>query len=197
MYKKFSVLLFSVVINTLVYAQCEPSWIELKPSYFFFTQSPMKDVYDKGGFQIQACASSPICYSLDLYGSIGFRKAWGHALNSCEETSLTVIPVDIGLKPVFSFCECYNYYFAFGPRYFYVHQHNCSPYVDSIINKSGIGFFVNTGFNVLYRDCFLIGLFAEYSYEKKKVCPQRPRVYSNGSVQIGGVAVGISVGYEY
>jgi hypothetical protein len=157
----------------------------------------MSTIYDNGGFEIQGSASVPFCNYIDLYGSIGYRKAWGHALSTGEKTSLSVIPVDIGLKPVFNFCDRFYYFFAIGPRYFHFHQHNKSPYVDCIIKGGGIGLFVNTGFNVLLADCFLLGIFGEYSYEKKSVCPQMPNLYSNGSVQIGGFAFGASLGYAF
>lgn len=179
------------------YATNLTPWLEIKPSYFVFSESPMNDIYGKGGFEIQGSASIPLCSYLDFYGSIGYRKAHGHALNSGEKTSLTVIPVDVGLKPTFNFCERFYYFLAAGPRYFYFHQHNDSPYVDRTINRSGIGLFVNTGFNVLLGDCLLLGIFSEYSYEKKTVCPKRPNVFSNGAVQIGGFAFGASVGYTF
>ncbi|MFA6066747.1 MAG: hypothetical protein WC707_06215 [Candidatus Babeliaceae bacterium] len=181
-------------------AQCAQDvtpWLEIKPSYFFFSASPMKNIYDDGGFEIQGSISVPFRYYLDLYGSIGYRKAWGHALNTCQKTSLTVVPIDIGLKPVFNFCERFYYFFAIGPRFFYFHQHNNSSYVDRIINRGGIGLFVNTGCNVLLADCLLLGIFGEYSYEKKKIYPNKPNVFSNGNVQLGGFAFGISLGYAF
>jgi hypothetical protein len=60
----------------------------------------MKHIYDRGGFEIQGSISVPYCDYFDLYGSIGYRKVSGHALNTCQKTSLAVIPVDIGLKPI-------------------------------------------------------------------------------------------------
>ncbi len=194
-YKK--IVLFSALLCVLTECASKVTpWLEIKPSYFFFSASPMHDIYD-GGFEIQGNVSAPVCDYLDLYGSIGYRKAGGHALNTCEKTSLTVLPVDIGLKPMFSFCECFHYFFAIGPRYFYFHQHNNSPYVDRTITGGGIGFFVNTGCNVLLADCLLLGVFGEYSYEKKTICPQMPYVFSNGSTQLGGFALGVSLGYAF
>jgi len=175
---------------------CRP-WLEIKPSYFFFATSPMRQIYNHGGFEVQGSVSVPVCKYLDLYGSVGYRKTRGHALNTCEKTSLNVIAVDIGLKPIFKFCERFYYFFAIGPRYFHFHQHNDSPYVDCKINGNGIGLFVNTGFDVLLADHFLLGIFGEYSYEKKKICPKKPNVFSNGGVQIGGFAFGVSLGYAF
>ncbi len=200
MYKKIMVL--SALLCTFTQYASEnrfdvASWLEFKPSYFFFAASPMNAVYDKGGFQVQGSASLPVCHYLDVYASVGYRQAWGHALNSEEETSLTVIPVDIGLKPVFNFCERFNYFIAAGPRYFNFFQYNNSSYVDAVVTNAGVGLFVNTGFNVQLAESFVLGVFGEYSYEKKTIESNLSNVYSNGSVQLGGFAFGLSLGYEF
>lgn len=196
MYKKFFAL-FALLCTLATATSSATPWLEVKPSYFFFFASPMHHIYSHGGFELQGSASVPVCHYLDLYGSIGYRRAQGRALNSCEKTSLAVIPIDIGLKPVFNFCERFHYFFAVGPRYFYFHQHNNSRYVACKINGSGIGLFVNTGITALFADCCVLGIFGEYSYEKKTICPSKPNVYSNGSVQMGGFAFGISLGYAF
>lgn len=191
----FTILAAALLCTLTQHAADITPWFEIKPSYFFLCASPMKHIYNKGGLEVQGSASVPVYKCLDLYGSIGYRTLSGHALSTCEKTSLRVIPVDIGLKPVWSLSErCYSF-FAIGPRYFHFHQRNKSPYVDCSIKGGHIGLFVNTGFNVLLADHLLLGIFGEYSYENKKVCPSKPNVFSNGAVQIGGFAFGISLGY--
>jgi len=196
MYKK--VLFLAALGYAVPHHACNATpWLEVKPSYFFFTAAPMRDVYRHGGFEVQGSVSVPVCANLDLYGSIGYREAWGRALNSGEKTSLRVIPVDFGVKPTFNFCERWYYFFTIGPRYFHFNQQNKSPYVDCKISSDGMGFFINTGFNVLLADSVLLGLFGEYSFERKGVWPNKSGVFSNGSVQIGGFAAGVSVGYAF
>lgn len=60
-----------------------------------FLESPMKNIYDKGALEIQTSISALVVNNLDFYGSIGFRHAWGHALNLWEKTRLIVVPCDI------------------------------------------------------------------------------------------------------
>lgn len=97
MYKKIA--LFSALFCTLIqYASDSTPSFEIKPSYFFFSASPMNEIYNHGGFEIQGSASVPVYKHLNLYGSIGYRRTQGHALNTCEKTNLTVVPVDIGFK---------------------------------------------------------------------------------------------------
>ena len=172
-------------------------WLECRPSYFFFPNNPMKDIYSRGGVELQGSISAPCHHYLNVYGSIGYRKVHGKALNTGEKTKIMVLPIDIGLKPIFNFHECFYCFFAIGPRYFYFRQHNNSPYVNPLVKGSGIGFFINTGFEALMAEHFLWGVFGEYSYEKKTIRSQIPTVYSNGSVQMGGLAFGVSLGYAF
>lgn len=196
MYKKIA-LFFVMLCASTQQTSGLATLFEIKPSYFFFSASPMKNIYNHGGFEIQGSASMPLCCYVDVYGSVGYRKVSGHALNTCEKTSLTVVPVDVGLKPIFNVCESGSCFFAIGPRYFHVHQHNTSAYVPCNLRGNGIGFFVNAGFNGQLTDCLLFGMFGEYSYEKKKICPNMLNVFSNGSVRIGGFAFGVSFGYLF
>jgi hypothetical protein len=199
MYKKSMLISALFCIATQYASEVTPlrPWLELKPSYFFFYDSPMKNIYKKGGLEMQLSASVPVYNFLDVYGSIGCRHVSGHALHTGEKTSLTLMPIDIGLKPVFQCAEKFYYFFAVGPRFFYFQQNNNSPYVDCKIKTGGVGLFLNTGFNIPFSDCFLFGLFGEYSYEKKKVHPKKLHVFSNGALQVGGFAFGVSFGYVF
>ena len=191
------IVLFALLCLLTQHAFGLTSWLEIKPSYFFFPQYPMNEIYDKGGFEIQVSGSVPFRNYFDFYSSIGYRRVCGRALNSCEKTNLSVIPVDIGIKPIFNFCEKFYYFFAIWPRFFFFQQNNNSPYVNSEINDCGIGVFANTGLNVLIKDSFLFGIFGEYSFEKKKIYPIGLNVYSNSSAQLGGLAFGLSFGYAF
>lgn len=195
MYKK--IILFTILFCIFKHclSQVTP-WIEVKPSYFFFLENPMKQIYTDGAFQIQGSASVPMSNYLDMYGSIGYRNASGHALSTGEKTNLKVIPFDIGVKPILRLGKRFYSFFTIGPRFFSFIQHNKSPYVDRKIHDTGVGFFVNTGINIQLKQ-ILFGIFGEYSYEKKTVFSNIKNVFSNGNTQIGGFAFGISIGYAF
>lgn len=196
MYKK--VIFCSLLASVLSHCASDlTTWLEVKPGYFFFSSSPLKNIYKKGGFSLQASASIPMCHYLDLYTSVGYRRTTGKSLGAGEKTQLSVVPIDIGLKPIVNVYKYLYYFFACGPRYFYINQHNKSSYVDCRVHGSGLGLFVNTGFTVLLVDHLLLGLFGEYAYEKKKNCPKAFRTYSNGRIQTSGAVFGISLGYAF
>lgn len=188
------ILLLILLCNFVLQASDLKPWFEIKPSYFFFTSSAMKNIYQHGGFEIQGSGSFPIGKYFDFYGSVGCRRANGHALNTGEKTNLTVVPIDVGLKSVFNFNERAYYFFAMGPRFFYLKQHNYSSYVDQHVKNFKTGLFINTGFNWLFKTGLVLGIFGEYSYEKSTSYPSVTNVFSPGSVQLGGLAFGFSLG---
>ncbi len=174
---------------------------EVKTGYFFFSNSKMRKVYDRGGLDIQLCASYPLWnltsrWTLNAYGAVEYFHRSGKSINGDQKTSLWSVPINIGLKPVYAINANRQYYFAIGPRYFYIHQHNRSSYVYKDKSKNDLGFFVNTGFNYVLCDHLVIDIFGEYSYAKVHFHGGKSRVYTK-SIQIGGFTFGGGIGYEF
>ncbi|CDZ81438.1 hypothetical protein BN1013_01974 [Candidatus Rubidus massiliensis] len=177
----------------------EPS-LEVKTGYYFFSNSKMRKIYNKGGFDIQLCASYPVWnlskWSLDAYGAIEYFHKSGRSINGHQRTSFWSVPVNIGIKPIYAINENMQYYFAIGPRVFYIHQHNRSSYVNKNNSKSGVGFFVNTGLQFLLCDQLSIDVFGEYSYAKTHFHSGNSRIYTR-NIQIGGFTFGGGLGYQF
>jgi len=194
---KIKILLWSLLlISSTLSAD-----LELKTGYFFFTDSKMRKVYDKGGWDIQLCASYPLCnltsqWTLNAYGAVEYFHRSGKSINDHQKTELWSVPINIGLKPVYALNANMQYYFAIGPRYFYIHQHNHSSYVYEDKSKKNLGFFVNTGFNYDLCNHFLIDVFGEYSYAKVHFHSGRSHVYTR-NIQTGGFTFGGGLGYEF
>lgn len=170
--------------------------VEGKAGYFFFTNSIMKDIYTKGGLDVQIAGSYPICKGLSLYGSVEYLERSGKSLNDHQDTKIWLIPANLGLRPVFTLCKQVQYYFTFGPRYFYVHQHNESSYVPKNIARSGLGLFVNTGFTFLPWGGLLLDIFGEYSYAKAQFHDEKNNVYGEDT-QLSGLTFGGGIGYAF
>lgn len=175
--------------------------VEVKMGYFFFSDSKMRKVYDKGGLDIQLCASYPLWnltnrWTLNAYGAVEYLYASGRSINQHQKTSLWSVPVNIGLKPVYAINCNLQYYFAIGPRYFYIHQHSNSCFVYKNKSRNGLGYFVNTGFNYALSDCLVIDIFGEYSYAKAHFSGGNSTVYTS-NIQVGGFTFGAGLGYEF
>lgn len=175
--------------------------VEFKTGYFFFSDHKMQKIYDQGGLDLQLCGSYPLqClsdnWSLNAYGAVEYYHMQGKSINGDENTSLWVVPVNLGIKPVYSINCQLKYYFTVGPRYFYVHQHNDSSYVYRNKSRNGLGFFINTGFNYILCNNLLLDIFGEYSYTKIHFQSYRSGVYTR-NIQVGGFTFGGGLGYNF
>jgi len=170
--------------------------LEVKNGYFFFTDSKMRKVYDQGGWDLQLSGSYPIWRWLQVYGSVEYLQRHGKSLKGHQKTSIWEVPLSLGLKSVITIRSEVQYYITLGPRYVFVHQHNDSSYVDKNVSNSGIGGFVNTGFNFILRRHFLIDVFGEYSFAKIRFHPDKKQVQGR-SVQVDGLTFGLGLGYAF
>lgn len=174
---------------------------ELKTGYFFFSDSKMRQIYSSGGLDIQLCASYPVWslgnkWTLHAYEAIEYFYLSGTSINGHEKTSIGAVPINIGLKPVYAFNADLHYYFTFGPRYCYIHQHNHSHYVYKNQSRHVLGFFLNTGLKYALCNHFVIDIFGEYSYAKMHFHQRDSFIYTR-NIQMGGFMLGAGVGYEF
>lgn len=181
--------------SSLTYSENQPL-LEVKGGYFVFTDAKMRKIYNQGGFDIQVSGSYPVWSCLEVYGSIGYLKCSGKSLNDHQKTSIWEIPVSLGIKPVFRISSKLHYYFAIGPRYFYIHQHNDSAYVKRNQGRNGLGMFVNTGFNYVLCNNLFFDVFMEYSYEKMRLHSSKNRDYTR-NIQVGRVSFEGGMGYVF
>ena len=170
--------------------------LEFKSGYFFFADDKMSDVYDEGGLDLQISGSYPVWKWLQIYGSVEYISRHGKSLHGHQKTRIWEYPLSVGLKSVVEICKSTQYYLTIGPRYFFVHVHNNSPFIDREMNENGIGGFVGTGFNFLPMEHLLIDVFGEYSYCKLHFHPSKEHTYGRAA-QVGGFAFGVGIGYAF
>jgi hypothetical protein len=161
--------------------------LEAKVGYFFFTDSNIGEVYDRGGLDVQISGTYPLWKWLQAYGSVEFMQREGH-----HHASIWEIPLSFGFQPVLTLSNWIRYYFTGGARYFFVHQTSSFYHA----SNNGLGVFVNTGFHFIFKNHFLMDVFGEYSYKNMQFngAGHNPL---GGSVNVGGFAFGGGVGYAF
>lgn len=192
MLKKIFALAIACVIPSL-HAEISRPWFELKPGYFFFSNHTLRQIYH-GGFEIQGSGTYPLSEKIALYGSLGYVRVKGKSLQGNQKTSISQIPLDVGLRAIANVTERVKGYLSIGPRYFYFHQRNDSTYVNPNIRQSGVGFFINGGLNIINNDWFLLGVFGEYAFEQTSFESTITNVYGKQNLHVGGFTFGVSVG---
>ena len=170
--------------------------LEVKAGYFFFSSSKLRKIYKKGGLDLQLSSSYPIWKWLQAYASVEYLTRSGKIRNSGKKTTIWELPVSLGLQPVVVIHPMVHYYLSIGPRYFFVHQHNDSPFLDKVLTHSGVGGFVNTGFHFFPINRLVIDIFGEYSYKKMHFHAHKTNVEGR-NIQVGGFAFGGGLGYAF
>lgn len=191
---------FTIAIACIIpalHGQDVEKWFEIKPGYFFFSNHLMRKIYH-GGFEIQGSGTYPMCQSmLAFYWSLGYLHVKGKSLGAHQKTSVSQVPIDLGVRAIFDMRECAKAYLTIGPRYFYFHQRNDSMFVDRNVRRSGFGFFINGGSNFIQNDCFMFGIFGEYGFQQKSFTTTMPNVYGRKDFQVGGFTFGASIGFMF
>lgn len=206
---KFKVVFLSFVCSIAAHASCveitpccfSERIVEVKVGYFFFSNAKMRKIYDKGGLDLQMSSSYPIrCinekWTLNAYAALEYFQKSGKSNNAHQKTSIWSLPVNIGLQVVNLTSLNLRCYFTAGPRYFYLHQHNRSSYVEKSRSGNTLGFFLNTGLQYNLCKGFALDFFSEYSYAKIYINCGKARVYTR-SLQVGGFTLGAGLAYVF
>lgn len=178
------------------------SGIEARAGYFVFISRDMRHVFDKGGIDVQISGAYRLCDWLRLYSSVEYLQKSGYSLNAHQPTSIWEMPLSLGLQPMVTIHTSaasqrkLSGYFTLGPKYFFAHVHNHSPYVDRSMNQNGLGGFVNVGALLAFNPHCTIDAFAEYSYCKLSFHSSHHAAYGH-DVQVGGLTFGGGLGYLF
>jgi hypothetical protein len=173
-------------------------YIEAKAGYFFFVTSPMSDVYNQGGLDVQISGAYPVARYLRAYGSVEYFNKSGRSLKGNQHTSIWAVPFSLGIQPVvyLNSADTLTYYVTLGPRYFLTRAHNNSTYVSEHIRSNGWGAFANTGFTITLYNHLKLDFFGEYSYGRLHYKSTIPN--SQGShAQISGLTFGGGLSYAF
>ena len=189
-------LIFVLSITTFTgKLQAEP-YLGFRSAYFTFTDSNLRDVYDRGGIDFQICMAYPLWNWLQIYSSIEYSHKSGKSLNFDQSTRIKEFPASIGLQGYFDLYSCVKYYVTIGPKYFWINVHNESDYVPKKLSANKCGGFIGTGFHLYLQDQIFLDPFIEYSYVKIQLGNQKNNVVSN-DVQAGGLVIGCGLGFKY
>lgn len=140
--------------------------IDVKMGYFFFSDSKMRRVYDKGGFDIQVSSTTEdLCDNLRIYGAIEYFQKSGRSIHSRQKTFFNAIPLSFGLQKSFELSEIpASLYLTVGPKYFFTWAQNNSSHISHHMHANNLGVFANIGGLYYFSRCLAFDAFGEYSY---------------------------------
>lgn len=194
--------------NGCLFAQPpEGAILEFRPSYFYPTSSTFRKIFD-GSVNYQLTGTAPIglcsryewVRSINLWGGVDYFSKTGHSQGLHDKTRIRMVPLTLGLKYFLPSCSRgypLNFYAAGGMKYYFLQTHNHSEQVKNKINKNGMGGVVEVGFITTLRECFILDLFASYSFKSFGAPSSSDPAVKGTSLNISGLNVGAGIGYKF
>jgi len=159
------------------------NYIKIGLNYFTPSEKVFKDIYG-GGIMYGGEINIGVWKRLELWIDGGYFSKKGKLTYTEEETKLKIIPIGGGLKYVFG-TEVLNFYIGAGLNYCYSEEAN--PIGN--VSKGKLGYAGKIGSLFKVKGGLIIDLCISYSY-----CKIKPADYN---VNIGGLKVGMGIGYKF
>ncbi|MDR3624072.1 MAG: OmpW family outer membrane protein [Chlamydiales bacterium] len=180
--------------------------VAFRTSYFYPSSSTFRDMF-QGGVNFQLTSTIPIYKRQNLWlkratlwTGIDYFYKDGHSTFLSDKTHIQIIPLTLGLKyylPSLCFKLPLTCYVAAGMRYYFVHTHNDSNVVQQVIDRSGVGAVVETGVMTAIYDHIILDLFVSYSFKYFRAPSIDNLAVEGVGLNVGGVNVGMGIGYEF
>lgn len=180
--KKIVILLITILF-TSGFAFSIDLFLEVKGKYFLPSEDAFQDIYGSG---IKYGGEINIGVLKNLYiwfGGDYFSKN-GELTFTGEETTIKITPIGGGLKYMFEM-RGFKPYLGLGILY---NQYSESNVIGDV-NEGGMGFIGKLGVNLIVAKGLLMDFFIDYSY-----CKMTPADFT---INIGGIAAGIGLGYKF
>jgi outer membrane protein W len=169
--------------------------VEARFSYFRPTSHLLREIYGNGGINYEITATVPVWKNLNIWVAADYFSEDGRSLGGHQKTRLRIVPLTLGLKYFFD-ANKFSPYAGLGMRYFFVHVHNDSSFVNREISRSGMGGVAEIGTLYWLSKHFLLDIFTNYSFKELHAHTSRSGVETHGQ-QVGGWNFGGGVGYKF
>ncbi len=192
--RKFFLALFLGLMPTFT-LQAVDFFIEGKAAYFRPQSTRFRDIYSSGGiYGIEATCQ--MYKNLHAWASASSFHKSGTSIGGNTPTTITFIPLGLGIKLLYSISEAADIYFGGGALATYLHLKDDSPFV---IRKSvnwGYGGIAKLGFFFTFTTHFFIDVFADYSFMSDIHFPSSELVVRKPA-DLSGLSMGGGAGFRF
>ncbi len=169
--------------------------IEGKAAYFYPLDSEVRDIYCDGGvFGLELSVDS--CWNLYPWISADYFCVDGRSIGENDKTTLTLVPLGIGLKYLFS-CGCLRPYLGLGFGSTYFHTKDDSNFVKKSHTKWGFGVIAKGGAQFYFSDCWFFDLFLDYTWMKLSFSGTSDPFVLGRKADISNINVGGGIGVNF
>lgn len=176
--------------------------LELKAGYYGFSDTHLREIYGKGALDIGGSFAFPIWGPFNCYGSAEWIYKKSKIRTRPERIEISIVPICLGIQYEYRISSSIDWYLSLGPTFFFYHQRHHRPTIANRLDKNGFGGFANTGLLFYFTPHFALDFFAEYfyrkvRYQKLEIDAIFLRQFPGLEIEIGGLAVGAGLGYDF
>lgn len=170
-------------------------FVEFKPAYFHYQDSTARSIFGHGGYMSIFGFDVKVYKYFHAWTDVGFLFDSGKVTSVNSKEKLTLIPVSLGLKYLYTIKNKVSLYAKIGPNWTYVSTKTDYPYVQSRVSKNNFGALFGVGSLISLCHNFSLDLFFDYIYNKKSFTDSNCNLIMK--CYFGGFAVGAGLGYSF
>ncbi len=170
-------------------------FIDIKPSYFIFQDNTARDIYGHGAFMITGEIDATLYKYIHAFLDVSYLYKKGKVDIVDIHSSITLVPISIGLRGIYQIKSYAAVYAKFGPNWIYAHTKQKYPYVKNSVSKKEIGFTCGIGSWFYLGRSFSLDLFADYLYNKKNIVDNTSNLKLTR--YLGGFQIGAGIAYKF
>lgn len=171
------------------------AFLEAKAAYFYPANSTFRDIYSGGG--IYGAELTCQAYKrLYAFASADYFHRKGSSLGESDPTTITFVPLGLGLKYLFPVHKR-DFYLGAGVLGTYLHIQDDSPFVLRNSCKWGLGAVGKAGIVFNVSKHFIIDLFTNYTYTKIDFDNNDGGNVTRNTADISGWSFGAAIGYRF
>jgi hypothetical protein len=175
--------------------------LEFKGAYFHPTETIFKQILEHGAALVGPEVTFSVYKNTHWYGfaSVDFLSKKGRSIGLCDETTIHLIPLALGLKYFIPWCR-YDFYLGVGFQPIYIRTRNCSPFVSKISAAWGYGGIAKLGVYIDLACHIVADIFVDYSFVTSTcpaVCQPENGFLLSRKANMNGIIVGVGLGYRF
>lgn len=171
--------------------------LEFRASYFRPYSKALRESLNDWAVDYALEATIPVWRGLNVWSAVDYFSKSGKTAGFNKPTHLTIVPLTLGLKYIFSINRYYGIYAGGGARYYFVEMVNRVFPIYRTTHRYGFGGIVEFGNMICISDHFLIDIFASCSFKKVDGLGSLPPNATSEKLDVGGWNIGAGIGYKF
>jgi outer membrane protein W len=171
--------------------------LEARVSYFRPFSKTLRKMFHNGGVDYALEVSAPVWKGLNIWGAVDYFSRHGKMIHFDASTRITIVPLTLGLKYIYSVNQYFGLYGGAGFKYFFVKAINRSTVLNRTIHRNGLGGVLELGTLFCITHHLILDVFGSASFKNFHGPKHHSTNVRPENLQVGGWNVGAGIGYKF